>query len=228
MMAVAPNLSNIVGTKIAARLIGATSSLTALAKVPAGNLQVIGTQRKESLGFSTLTSGKHEGFIAECSLLRDLPKEFHRKGQRLIATKSALAIRMDLALGPLSTNEERAGQYGEQLANDIQKTIDKWLEPDKMNREKPLPVPKEHATKRRGGKRVRRVKELTDMTEVRKIQNRMAFGVAESEVGFGDNVKGLGLLGSSGPGSKLVVKENKRLKEHLIEKSKQSYAKFSL
>ena len=228
MMALAPNLSKIVGTKIAARLIGAASSLSALSKIPAGNLQVIGTQKKESLGFSTLASDKHEGFIADCDLLKDLPKELQRKGQRLIATKSALAIRMDLSLGPLSSHQDKSGFYGDQLADAIQKTVDKWLEPDKMHRDKPLPVPKEHPTKRRGGKRVRRIKELTEMTDVRKIQNRVAFGVAEAEVGFGDAIKGLGLLNNSGAGGKLVVKENLRLREHLMQNSRQTYSKFSL
>jgi U4/U6 small nuclear ribonucleoprotein PRP31 len=38
------------------------------------------------------------------------------------------------------------------------------------------------------------------MTEIRKAQNRMVFGKEEKEVGYGDSVKGMGMIGSTDTG----------------------------
>lgn len=45
--------------------------------------------------------------------------------------------------------------------------------------------------------RARKAKEAYAQTELRKLQNRMAFGEAEEEVGAFDETKGLGMLGSA-------------------------------
>ena len=45
--------------------------------------------------------------------------------------------------------------------------------------------------------RARKAKEAYAQTELRKLQNRMAFGEAEDEVGAFDQTKGMGLIGSS-------------------------------
>lgn len=38
------------------------------------------------------------------------------------------------------------------------------------------------------------------MTEIRKAQNRMAFGKEEKEVGYGDSTKGMGMIGATDTG----------------------------
>lgn len=43
--------------------------------------------------------------------------------------------------------------------------------------------------------RARKAKEAYAQTELRKLQNRMAFGEAEEEVGAFDQTKGLGMIG---------------------------------
>jgi hypothetical protein len=45
--------------------------------------------------------------------------------------------------------------------------------------------------------RARKAKEAYATTELRKLQNRMAFGEAEEEVGAFDETKGLGMIGTS-------------------------------
>ena len=45
LASIAPNLSAIVGTSIAAKLIGIAGGLPALAKIPAGNMQVLGAKK---------------------------------------------------------------------------------------------------------------------------------------------------------------------------------------
>jgi U4/U6 small nuclear ribonucleoprotein PRP31 len=42
--------------------------------------------------------------------------------------------------------------------------------------DQPLPVPDQQPKKRRGGKRYRKTKELSEMSELRKQQNRLKFG----------------------------------------------------
>lgn len=44
--------------------------------------------------------------------------------------------------------------------------------------------------------RARKAKEAYAQTELRKLQNRMAFGEAEEEVGAFDETKGLGMIGA--------------------------------
>jgi len=44
--------------------------------------------------------------------------------------------------------------------------------------------------------RARKAKEAYAQTELRKLQNRMAFGEAEAEVGAFDQTKGLGMIGA--------------------------------
>jgi hypothetical protein len=46
-------------------------------------------------------------------------------------------------------------------------------------------------------RRARKVKEAYATTELRKLQNRLAFGEAEEEVGAFDETKGMGMIGSS-------------------------------
>jgi len=58
-----------------------------------------------------------------------------------------------------------------------------------------LPIPNDGPKKRRGGRRARKAKEAYAQTELRKLQNRMAFGEAEEEVGAFDQAKGLGMIG---------------------------------
>jgi len=47
MTFIAPNLSNIVGTSIAAKMVGVAGGLTALAKTPACNVLVLGSKKKK-------------------------------------------------------------------------------------------------------------------------------------------------------------------------------------
>lgn len=61
MHRIAPNLSEVVGTEIAAKLMGVAGGLINLAKMPACNVQVLGAKRKSLAGFSTSTVTPHQG-----------------------------------------------------------------------------------------------------------------------------------------------------------------------
>lgn len=61
MNVLAPNLSAIVGTTTAAKLLGVAGGLGPLAKMPSCNVHLLGAQKKVALGFSTATQRRHTG-----------------------------------------------------------------------------------------------------------------------------------------------------------------------
>ncbi|KAI4518364.1 Nop domain-containing protein [Schizophyllum commune Loenen D] len=189
MNVLAPNLSAIVGTTTAAKLLGVAGGLSALAKMPACNVFLLGAQRKIAAGFSTATQRRHSGFVYQSEVVQHTPPEYQAKVQRTVGAKCVLAARMDLE------RKLRDGSYGEQLREKIEKRIDQLAAPPPAKVTKALPIPNDGPKKRRGGRRARKAKEAYAQTELRKLQNRMAFGEAEEEVGAFDQTKGLGMIG---------------------------------
>ncbi|RXW25822.1 hypothetical protein EST38_g99 [Candolleomyces aberdarensis] len=189
MNVLAPNLSAIVGTTTAAKLLGVAGGLAGLAKMPACNVHLLGAQKKIAAGFSSATQKRHTGFIFQSDLVVQTPPEYQLKVQRTVGAKCVLSARMDLE------RQRRDGSFGESLRDKIEKHIDRLAAPPPSKVTKALPIPNDGPKKRRGGKRARRAKEAYAQTELRKLQNRMAFGEAEQEVGAFDQTKGLGMIG---------------------------------
>ncbi|KAF4602256.1 U4/U6-U5 snRNP complex subunit prp31 [Pleurotus pulmonarius] len=190
MNILAPNLSAIVGTTTAAKLLGVAGGLQGVAKMPACNVHLLGAQKKITAGFSTATQKRHTGFIFQSDLVTSTPPEYQLKIQRTIGAKCVLAARMDLE------RNRRDGTYGEGLRDKIEKHIDRLAAPPPAKVIKALPLPGDGPKKRRGGKRARKAKEAYAQTELRKLQNRLAFGEVEEEVGAFDQTKGLGMIGA--------------------------------
>merc|ERR1711916_243799 len=101
MASVAPNLTVMVGELVGARLISHAGSLMNLAKHPASTVQILGAEKAL---FRALKS-KHEtpkyGLIYHASLVGQSAPKFKGKISRVLAAKTALAIRVD-ALGESS------------------------------------------------------------------------------------------------------------------------------
>ncbi|TFK55845.1 Nop domain-containing protein [Heliocybe sulcata] len=189
MNVLAPNLSAIVGTTTAAKLLGVAGGLSGLAKMPACNVHLLGAQKKIAAGFSTATQGRHTGFVFQSEVVQNTPPDFQSKIQRTVGAKCVLAARMDLERRRIDAN------YGSELREKIEKQIDRLAAPPPPKIIKALPVPNDGPKKRRGGRRARKAKEAYAQTELRKLQNRMAFGTPEEEVGAFDETKGLGMIG---------------------------------
>ncbi|CAA7259534.1 unnamed protein product [Cyclocybe aegerita] len=153
------------------------------------NAHLLGAQKKITAGFSTATQKRHTGFIFQSELVSQTPPEYQLKVQRTVGAKCVLAARMDLE------RSRRDGTYGESLRDKIEKHIDRLAAPPPSKVVKALPIPNDGPKKRRGGKRARKAKEAFAQTELRKLQNRMAFGEAEEEVGAFDQTKGMGMIG---------------------------------
>ncbi|PVF99729.1 Nop domain-containing protein [Serendipita vermifera] len=190
MNILAPNLSAIVGTGTAAKLLGVAGGLHAFAKMPACNIPLLGAQKKITAGFSTATQGRHTGYLFQSELINMTPPEYKRKIQRTLAGKCALVARMDM------DRKIRDGSYGLKLRGQVEKRIDQLAAPPPAKMTKALPIPTEGKKKRRGGKRARKAKEAYATSELAKRQNRMQFGEEEEEVGAFDETRGLGMAGT--------------------------------
>lgn len=170
MTFIAPNLSMIVGASTAAKLLGIAGGLTKLSKMPACNVQVLGSQKKTLSGFSQTQMLPHTGYVYYSQIVQDTAPDLRRKAARLVAAKSVLAARVD------ACHESVHGEIGLKFKEDIEKKLDKLQEPPPVKFIKPLPKPIEGSKKKRGGKRVRKMKERYALTEFRKQANRMNFG----------------------------------------------------
>jgi len=192
MTFIAPNISIIVGSSTAAKLMGVAGGLTALSKIPACNIQVLGATKKTNTGLSAAGVQRHTGFIYYSDIINRTPPEYKMKATRLVAAKVTLAARID------RSREAMDGSVGRKLLEEVEKKIEKMQEPPPGKTIKALPIPDDGPKKRRGGKRVRRMKESYAVTELRRAQNRMSFGVQEDEISGIDSTEGLGLIRQSG------------------------------
>ncbi|XP_073222112.1 U4/U6 small nuclear ribonucleoprotein Prp31 homolog isoform X3 [Cicer arietinum] len=170
---IAPNVSAIVGSAVAAKLMGTAGGLSALAKMPACNVQLLGAKKKNLAGFSTATSQFHVGYLEQTEIFQTTPPPLRMRACRLLAAKSTLAARVDSIRG------DPSGKTGRTLKDEIHKKIERWQEPPPAKQPKPLPVPDSEPKKKRGGRRLRKMKERYAITDMRKLANRMQFGVPE-------------------------------------------------
>lgn len=88
MERVAPNVTALVGVEVASQLIGAAGGILQLSRIPAGNIQVIGSGgRKHLAGLSSASAGIHSGFIANSPLMAELSPDLFKKAERLLSAK---------------------------------------------------------------------------------------------------------------------------------------------
>nr|CAG4647055.1 EOG090X06EY [Megafenestra aurita] len=194
MTFIAPNLSVLVGAPIAAKLMGVAGGLTSLSKMPACNIQLLGNQKRTLSGFSQTATLPHTGFIFQSPIVQDTPPDLRRKAARLISSKCALAARVD------AFHESGDGSTGRNFREDVERKLDRLQEPPPVKAIKPLAAPLEAPRKKRGGKRVRRMKEKYAQTEMRKQANRMTFGEIEEDAYQEDLGYTRGMMGKGGPG----------------------------
>eukprot|EP01062_Namystynia_karyoxenos_P073353 TRINITY_DN70155_c0_g1_i1.p1 TRINITY_DN70155_c0_g1~~TRINITY_DN70155_c0_g1_i1.p1 ORF type:complete len:528 (+),score=196.61 TRINITY_DN70155_c0_g1_i1:89-1672(+) len=175
MNLLAPNLSAIVGTQIAAQIIGAAGGLADLAKRPANVIRTLGKRREALGGFSAKTQLFHTGFLLHCDIVKSQPEDQRRKVANLVAAKVTLAVRVD------ASRSTPDGSYGSYLREEVLKKIAKWREPAPAKQRKALPIPAEPKRQQRAGRKVQRMKAKWKQTEVSKHMNRMNFGQIEAD-----------------------------------------------
>ena len=98
MNAIAPNLTVMVGELVGARLIAHAGSLMNLAKQPASTVQILGAEKALFRALKTKHETPKYGLIYHASLVGQSGAKNKGKISRVLAAKTALAIRVD-ALG---------------------------------------------------------------------------------------------------------------------------------
>jgi U4/U6 small nuclear ribonucleoprotein PRP31 len=223
-----PNVCALVGPAMAAKLLATAGGLGELCRVPACNLQLLGRKRSaiggggggvsssstRSDGMATKAREQHAGYLMECDLVTSLPNYLGMKAAKAVAGKLALAARADHV--NVETGRTRTSDVGRRLREELVTKFHKWEEPDRAQVVKALPKPDLTTKKRRGGKRIRRLKERFEETDMMKQANRRAFSAESGE--YGDDAMGLtlGMLDSKEAGGGPM--------RNTVEKKKMRYA----
>ncbi|RKP39105.1 hypothetical protein BJ085DRAFT_6738, partial [Dimargaris cristalligena] len=199
--AIAPNLSAVIGTVTAAKLLAMTGGLAGLCRLPASTVMVLGTrQQRLATGMSKLNNHAKAGHIYHSPEVQSIPTDLRIKALRMLSAKAVLAARIDLNHSYLD------GEMGRRMREDVDGKIKVLREPPPSKKVKPLPAPLEAPKKRRGGRRARREKDSRAMSELRKQQNRLAFGETEQEMDYVDEESvGLGMIGQNSNRARIAV-----------------------
>ncbi|RKU41682.1 U4/U6-U5 snRNP complex subunit prp31 [Coniochaeta pulveracea] len=212
----APNLTALIGSLTAAQLLNTAGGLTGLSKTPSCNLAAWGSKKQANVALATNTGIRQQGYIFQSEVLRTVPMDLKKQAMRMFANKIVLCARSDCF------HQFRDGSEGERLKEECLDRLDKLqAKPDAKNA-RALPAPDEKLSRKRGGRRARKAKEATAMTELRKAQNRMAFGKEEKETdyGVGDGTVGLGMIGQPNTGNLRAIQIDNRTRAKLSQKSK--------
>ena len=140
--------------------------------------------------------------------------------QRIIALKNVsakvtLAIRIDSYQNSTDFTE------GAKLRRDLEDKLEKLQEPAKAKTKKALPIPEEKKRSKRGGRRVRKMKERYAVTDLQSQQNKMSFSLNDGE--YGDSAMGVdkGMVGSKDTG-RIRAPQKKENKVGISKKQKTS------
>ena len=221
MKYLAPNLTLLLGAEISAKLVTEAGGLQELARTPSGNILNMGRHELNLEGFSTMNKFNN-GYLTELKEYKDAIDSMKIKVLRRYANKTALAARKDAFINKNKKNgNEKEEKYGDDLKKLIEEKVEKIKNDVQPILKKPLPRPDDKPSRKRGGKRVRGIKKKFELTEVRKLRNRMKFGEPEAE--YRDTGIGFGMLGVGGIGSSLRVAINKNNK--IITKKQKMYDK---
>lgn len=123
MMAVAPNLSLMVGETIAAKLIAKAGSLINLSKLPASTIQILGAEKAL---FKAMKSGKltpKYGTIYQAKLVSSAQGKVKGRLSRALSAKCALCVRFD-ALAEVNEDGTTDSAVGESSKRYIEKRLE--------------------------------------------------------------------------------------------------------
>lgn len=211
----APNLTVLIGSLTAAQLINYAGGITGLAKTPSCNIPPLGSKKSTQTGFATNVGVRHQGFLYNSPLIREIPTDLKKQAMRIVSAKVVLAARVD------RVHESPDGATGDQLRQQCLDRLDKLTEPPPNRGARALPAPDDKPARKRGGRRARKAKEATAMTDLRKAQNRMVFGKEEAETGYGqgDGTVGMGMIGTAQEGRIRATQIDQRTRAKLSKKN---------
>lgn len=108
MKAIAPNMTELIGELVGARLIAHAGSLMKLAKSPGSTIQILGAEKALFRALKTKHDTPKYGLIYHASLVGQATGKNKGKMARMLSAKAALAVRVD-ALSELSAEGADGG-----------------------------------------------------------------------------------------------------------------------
>lgn len=108
MKAIAPNLTQLVGELVGARLIAHSGSLISLAKAPASTIQILGAEKALFRALKTKHDTPKYGLLYHASLVGQASGRNKGKIARVLAAKAAVALRYDA----LAEDRDDEGEVG--------------------------------------------------------------------------------------------------------------------
>lgn len=106
MIAIAPNLTAVVGELIGARLISHAGSLLNLAKHPASTVQILGAEKALFKALKTKHDTPKYGLIYHAQVVGQASTALKGKASRMLACQAALACRADALFESLEANNK--------------------------------------------------------------------------------------------------------------------------
>lgn len=104
---IAPNLTKILGPSIGARLMAKAGGLEELAKLPSSTIQILGAEKAIFRALKTGAKPPKHGIIFQHSLVHGSPKWQRGKIARALASKIAIAARIDVYRKELDPSIEK-------------------------------------------------------------------------------------------------------------------------
>jgi nucleolar protein 56 len=165
MEAVAPNIKRLLTSSVGARVIAKAGSLSRLAALPASTIQVLGAEKALFRALKTGTRPPKHGILFQHPLVHSAPIWQRGKIARAIASKVAIAARIDFYRHSGTADSSIADRLDKRIA-EIQK---KYKEPSSDKRRHQIYHPRgtdsrqrqsfrDKDTKRNKGKRFNRKK----------------------------------------------------------------------
>ena len=167
----APNLQALVGSDIAAMLIGAAGGCEKLAKLTPSAIASLGVE-KGSLGGYSVMQQAQAGYIWKADIIQNSPEAFRRKVCRKVCSKGALCIRLDAKLS-VSELDAYVPTFGLQCRAHVLDNIDKLLQPDLVKQVQPLKPPDRPRKRHRAGRKIQSEKKQTAQSQDDRLRKRI-------------------------------------------------------
>ncbi|KAJ1497932.1 snoRNP complex protein nop56 [Coelomomyces lativittatus] len=136
MQTVAPNMTELLGEMVGAKLISHAGSLTNLSKYPASTVQLLGAEKALFRALKTKSNTPKFGILYHASYLGKVGSKHKGRMARMVANKCAMASRVDAYMDPpeeqplstssISSSISNTSMFGKQLKLELEKVIAKY------------------------------------------------------------------------------------------------------
>lgn len=115
-----PNLYNLAGESITARLLRKAGSISRLAQMPSSTVQILGAEKAFNEAVKAKSNTPKHGLIFNHSFISGSPEHLRGRIARVFANKISLCARVD--------SENQSGDFGATMKKTIEKLIEKMIE----------------------------------------------------------------------------------------------------